>query len=115
MRCGNLGGRLRVAVRRRVRGRAQRRSSEQRRFARHPLPELPFDNRPVLGAEYRHQQRPELVLPALPDKVAQRRHEQQLDRLQHPFDRPPGGRRQHALGQAVRPVEQPALFRLAQR
>ena len=29
--------------------------------------------------------------------------------------RTPGRRRQHALGQAVHPVEQPALFRLAQR
>ena len=115
VRCGNRGERLRLAIRGRVRGRAQRRSTEQRRHALHPLPELPFDDRPVVGAEHRHQQRPELVLPALPDKVAQRRHEQQLDRLPQPFDRPPGGRRQHALGQAVHPVEQPALFRLAQR
>ena len=46
MRCSNRGGRLRLAVRGRVRGRAQRRSSEQRRLARHPIPQLPFDNRP---------------------------------------------------------------------
>ena len=78
VRCGNLGGRLRLAVR----GRAQRRSTEQRRHALHPLPELPFDDRPVVGAEHSLQQRPELTRPALPDKVVQGRHEQQLDRLQ---------------------------------
>ena len=53
MRCGNLGGNLRLAVR----GRSQRRSTEQRRLARHPIPELPFDDRPVVRAEHRHQQR----------------------------------------------------------
>ena len=111
MRCGSRGGSLRLDVR----GRSQRRSTEQRRLARHPIPELLFDDRSVVGAEHSLQQRPELVLAALPDKVAQRRHEQQLDRLPQPFDRTPGGRRQHALGQAVHPVEQPALFRLAQR
>ena len=74
VRCGNRGGRLRLAIRGRVRGRAQRRSTEQRRHALHPLPELPFDDRPVVGAEHRHQQRPELSRPALPDKVVQRRH-----------------------------------------
>ena len=47
VRCGNQRGRRRLAVRGCirgcVRGRAQRRSTEQRRLARHPLPELPFD------------------------------------------------------------------------
>ena len=51
MRCGNLDGRLRLAVR----GRSQRRSTEQRRLAHHPVPELPFGNRRVVGAERRHQ------------------------------------------------------------
>ena len=46
---GGQGWRMPLAVR----GRSQRRSTEQRRLALHPLPELPFDDRPVVGAERR--------------------------------------------------------------
>ena len=53
--------------------------------------------------------------PALPDEVAQLHPDQQPDRLPQVNDRPLGRRRQHAVGQAVHPVEQPALLRLAQR
>ena len=61
----------------------------------HPLPEPPFDGRPVLGAERLRQQRPELVPPALPDEVAQLHPDQQPDRLPQVNDRPLG-RRRHA-------------------
>ena len=55
VRCGSQGGHLRLAVRGRVRGRAQRQSTEQPRLARTPLPELPFDDRPVFGVEHRRR------------------------------------------------------------
>ena len=50
----------------------------------------PLDDRPIVGAERLRQKRPEFVLPALPDEVAKRRHEQKRDRSPQTGDRPPG-------------------------
>ena len=51
------------------------RSAEQWRLVLHPFAELPLDLRRMVGTERLRQKRPEFLIPALPDHVAQHRHE----------------------------------------
>ena len=87
------------------------------RAALHPRPEPPFDLGAVLRAEDLDQQRQDLVLPALPDHVAERLAEHQLDRLPQPRDRALAAPRlrHHAVRQPLHPLGQKALLVSRQR